>query len=142
MFEIMNPLGLNTAILEIIIMCVVSFLIGWLLCRLLGCCAENECAEAAVEEVKQEAKKPQEVKEVKAEIEVEDDGILNKLSIGSTGADKKDDLKLISGVGPFIEDKLNKIGITSFEQVANLSDEDIKIVEDCLLYTSPSPRDA
>ncbi|MBR9922778.1 MAG: DUF1049 domain-containing protein [Bacteroidetes bacterium] len=36
----------------------------------------------------------------------------------------KDDLKLINGIGPFIEDQLNDIGIYTFEQVAAL-DEDM-----------------
>ena len=33
---------------------------------------------------------------------------------------KKDDLKLISGIGPVIAKKLNEAGITTFEQMAKL----------------------
>jgi large subunit ribosomal protein L19 len=36
-----------------------------------------------------------------------------------------DDLKLIAGVTPEIEKKLNKIGLIKFEQIANLSDDEI-----------------
>jgi large subunit ribosomal protein L19 len=36
-----------------------------------------------------------------------------------------DDLKLIAGVTPEIENKLNKLGIIKFEQIANLTDDEI-----------------
>jgi large subunit ribosomal protein L19 len=36
-----------------------------------------------------------------------------------------DDLKLIPGVTPELEAKLNKLGLIKFEQIANLSDDDI-----------------
>ncbi len=36
-----------------------------------------------------------------------------------------DDLKLITGVTPELEKKLNKLGLIKFEQIANLSDDDI-----------------
>src|SRR6266545_3302596 len=36
-----------------------------------------------------------------------------------------DDLKLIQGVTPELEKKLNKLGLIKFEQIANLSDEEI-----------------
>ena len=41
----------------------------------------------------------------------------------------KDDLKLITGVGPALEKKLQDVGITSFEQIANLSDLQIADLE-------------
>lgn len=46
-------------------------------------------------------------------------------NFGKATASEKDDLKKISGVGPFIENKLNEIGIFTFEQVSKFSDEDI-----------------
>ncbi len=41
-------------------------------------------------------------------------------------ADEKDDLKVISGIGPAIEKKLNKIGIHSYRQISEFSEESIK----------------
>ena len=35
----------------------------------------------------------------------------------------RDDLQTIKGVGPFIEEKLNALGITTFRQVANMTPE-------------------
>ncbi len=45
--------------------------------------------------------------------------------IGTATADDKDDLKLVKGIGPFIEKKLNALGIYTFRQIANF-DEDLE----------------
>jgi len=42
-------------------------------------------------------------------------------TIGVATSDQKDDLQRIKGVGPFIEDKLNALGIYTFEQVGNMT---------------------
>ena len=43
-----------------------------------------------------------------------------------------DDLKLIEGVTPDLEKKLNKLGLIKFEQIANLSDDEIAQIDDLL----------
>jgi large subunit ribosomal protein L19 len=43
-----------------------------------------------------------------------------------------DDLKLIEGVTPDLEKKLNKLGIIKFEQIANLTDDEIVQIDDTL----------
>ena len=43
-----------------------------------------------------------------------------------------DDLKLIAGITPELEAKLNKLGLIKFEQIANLSDDDIARVDEAL----------
>ncbi len=53
---------------------------------------------------------------------------LNFDSFGKADPSQKDDLKLISGVGPFIEGKLNSIGIYTFEQISKFTKEDIDTV--------------
>ncbi len=59
--------------------------------------------------------------------------LLDFRRLGKFNAKQKDDLKKISGVGPFIEKKLNALGIFKFEQLAKLTDDDIseiiKIIE-------------
>ena len=59
--------------------------------------------------------------------------LLDFRRIGKYNSKQKDDLKKISGVGPFIEKKLNALGIFKFEQLAKLTDDDIseiiKIIE-------------
>ncbi|UXN72815.1 hypothetical protein N8D56_16830 [Devosia sp. A8/3-2] len=52
-----------------------------------------------------------------------------------------DDLKLISGVGPVLEGRLNATGITKWSQVAKLSSEDIAKVEDSLNFKGRVARD-
>jgi large subunit ribosomal protein L19 len=43
-----------------------------------------------------------------------------------------DDLKLIKGVTPELEAKLNKLGLIKFEQIANLTDDEIAYVDEQL----------
>jgi large subunit ribosomal protein L19 len=45
---------------------------------------------------------------------------------------ERDDLKLIAGVTAKIEKKLNKLGLIKFEQIANLTDNEIAQVDDAL----------
>ena len=50
---------------------------------------------------------------------------------------EKDDLKRIHGIGPFIESKLNEIGITSYWQIAKFNDVEISFVSQ---YIGPFPE--
>jgi large subunit ribosomal protein L19 len=43
-----------------------------------------------------------------------------------------DDLKLIAGITPELETKLNKLGLIKFEQIANLSDDEIARLDETL----------
>jgi molybdopterin-containing oxidoreductase family membrane subunit len=49
--------------------------------------------------------------------------------IGAGSEDAKDDLKLISGVGPVLEGKLNEMGIYSFAQVSKMTSQDYEILD-------------
>lgn len=49
-------------------------------------------------------------------------------SVGKSSEGQKDSLTKIEGVGPFIEAKLNSIGIYSFDQLARLDDEQVHSV--------------
>lgn len=52
-----------------------------------------------------------------------------------------DDLKLISGVGPVLEARLNALGITRWSQVAKFTEADIAKVEDSLSFKGRVARD-
>lgn len=52
-----------------------------------------------------------------------------------------DDLKQISGVGPVLEKKLNALGVTTFEQVAAMSKDDIQKLDDALSFKGRIERD-
>lgn len=47
---------------------------------------------------------------------------------------EKDDLKKIEGIGPFIEAKLNDIGIFTFEQMSMLNEESISLITDAIQF--------
>ena len=59
---------------------------------------------------------------------------VNIARIGIASASEADDLKVISGVGPFLEKKLNAINIYTFRQIANFTPEDIDKVNDIIEF--------
>ncbi len=109
-----------------------SFLLGWLLSRyftkkscqeeLDDCYAENKRLKNNFSKKNnQHAKTTFKKDDVKAIKTMERSGVaatensLNFASFGSATKADADDLKRISGVGPFIEEKLNSIGIYTFD---------------------------
>ncbi len=54
--------------------------------------------------------------------------------IGTAEQSDRDDLKLIKGIGPFIEEKLNALGIYKFKQIANFTGEDDDLVNDAIEF--------
>ncbi len=63
-----------------------------------------------------------------------DNSGLNFESFGTANEADKDDLKLISGVGPFIEKKLNGIGVYTFSQVSKFRKQDIEDVTELIKF--------
>jgi predicted flap endonuclease-1-like 5' DNA nuclease len=49
-------------------------------------------------------------------------------SFGYADKNNKDNLTLIKGVGPYIELKLNEIGIYNYEQIKKLKESDIRVI--------------
>jgi predicted flap endonuclease-1-like 5' DNA nuclease len=76
---------------------------------------ESESAEAPSEA---ELKKRDELERVKANASKIDFDVL-----GTAEASDKDDLQAIKGVGPFIEEKLNTLGIYTYEQMSKMTSE-------------------
>lgn len=60
-------------------------------------------------------------------------GLLGK-SIPLSDEFHKDDLKLIAGVGPFIEKKLNGLGLFSYKQIAALDHNAIQLVTEAIEF--------
>ena len=52
-----------------------------------------------------------------------------------------DDLKLISGVGPVLESKLNELGIYHFYQIAKFEQRDVDLVSDATAFPGRIERD-
>lgn len=60
--------------------------------------------------------------------------LINFSSIGTATESDKDDLKLIKGVGPFIEKKLNALDIWTFKQVGSFTDTDVENVTEAIEF--------
>ena len=80
--------------------------------------AAEEEAAAAPEADTKESKRQEELKRVKERAKTIDFEVL-----GTATAAEKDDLQAIKGIGPFIEEKLNALGIFTFRQLSNMNDE-------------------
>ena len=62
------------------------------------------------------AKKQEELARVKSRAKT-----IDFTTLGVASVDDRDDLQTIKGVGPFIEEKLNALGIYTFAQVGNMT---------------------
>ena len=184
MFENMNPMDRPTAWLEIFILMLGAFIIGYLFARsyykrkaqkdleashkeirtlkTLGGSKTNTAARAA-DSGFETIDKPGTIKAVKtrerAGVAVESKKNTNQLAVeksskiipenravpldipvldfnsfGRASETDKDDLKKISGVGPFIEKKLNSIGIYTFQQISKFSKKDIETVTSLIQF--------
>jgi hypothetical protein len=103
MFTQMNPLSRQSAFIEIALMLIGAFILGYLYARRCRkCCCDNcQCQEAG--------------------------------SVGAVANDDgstKDDLKVIEGIGPAIEKLLNDAGIHTFAHLASAPESKLtKILE-------------
>ncbi len=84
--------------------------------------------EVAEPKVEAPTEKAEDKKELSDE---EKESFKSKLldKIGVVSGDAKDDLKLISGVGPKLEETLNSIGIYTFEQVSKMTKEEYDLLD-------------
>jgi len=128
-----------------------SFLLGWFLARyftkkacqedLDNCYAENARLKnnGHVKSHQKAQSTFQDKKGVKAVKTMDRSGVaagsaLNFNSFGSATKEEADDLKKISGIGPFIEEKLNSIGIYTFSQISKFTDADIQQVTELIAF--------
>ena len=62
--------------------------------------------------------------------------LLNYKSFGTATEAEKDDLKMISGIGPFIEERLHALDIYTFKQISQFTARDIDTINDAIEYFS------
>lgn len=60
--------------------------------------------------------------------------LLDYTSFGKAEKEDRDDLKVISGIGPFIEERLNALDIYTFEQISKLTAHDIETVTEAVEF--------
>lgn len=61
---------------------------------------------------------------------------INYNSIGIATIEEKDDLTMISGIGPVIEKRLNSLDIYTFKQISRFSPIDIQVINDTIIIFS------
>ncbi|MBW2938967.1 hypothetical protein KXJ69_12695 [Aureisphaera sp. CAU 1614] len=57
---------------------------------------------------------------------------LNFENFGYGSKENKDDLTQINGIGPYIEQRLNEIGIYNYDQISRFKEEDIRILTELI----------
>lgn len=158
MFENLNPLDKSTAWIEIFLLLFGAFLIGYFFARAyfkrkfrndlidyeheiekyktLSMEHGNSAFTGGIKAIKTRGRKGELATPPEEELRTEFDlsPSLNLEELGNESEDEKDDLKLISGIGPFIEKKLNSIGIYSFSQISKFSAQDINDVTESINF--------
>ena len=71
----------------------------------------------------------------------EEEALAARGDVYETAPDQVDDLKVISGVGPKIEEKLNNYGIYLYSQIAAWSDENVQAFDALLSFKGRIARD-
>jgi len=78
-----------------------------------------------------------EVKDLKALVHItKRRHMLNYNSFGTALEEEKEDLQMISGIGPFIEERLNALDIYTFKQISRFTPQDIETINDAIIYFS------
>jgi predicted flap endonuclease-1-like 5' DNA nuclease len=62
--------------------------------------------------------------------------LLDFKSFGTAKDAEKDDLQMISGIGPYIEERLHALDIFTFRQISNFTKQDIETINDAIIYFS------
>jgi predicted flap endonuclease-1-like 5' DNA nuclease len=62
--------------------------------------------------------------------------LLDYNSFGTATEAEKDDLTMISGIGPFIEERLHAVDIFTFRQISKFTAQDIDTINDAIEYFS------
>ena len=95
----------------------------------------GELVDAPVEEILDVVETSKEVEEETPET------VGTKPTLFSEAPSEKDDLKKITGVGPKLEEAMNKLGIYQFAQVASWTNDEIMWVDDSLSVKGRIERD-
>ena len=95
----------------------------------------GELVDAPVEEVLDIVEAPKEIEEDIPE------AVGAKPALFTEAPSEKDDLKKISGVGPKVEEAMNKLGVYQFAQVASWTNDEIMWIDDSLSVKGRIERD-
>lgn len=99
----------------------------------------NATLEEEIKELRQQV--PQEIikstKEAESALDPEHSemaAFVSSIGIKAASSHEKDDLKKISGVGPFIEQKLHRLGIYTYGQIASMTHEQAERINEAIEF--------
>ena len=95
----------------------------------------GDLVDAPVEEVLDTVEAPKEIEEDTTE------AVGTKPTLFTEAPSEKDDLKKITGVGPKLEEAMNKLGVYQFAQVASWTNDEIMWIDDSLSVKGRIERD-
>ena len=95
----------------------------------------GELVDAPVEEVLDIVEAPKEIEEDIPE------AVGTKPALFTEAPSEKDDLKKITGVGPKLEEAMNKLGVYQFAQIASWTNDEIMWIDDSLSVKGRIERD-
>ena len=125
---------------QIIICLILAALIGGIIGYLMGkagCAEQSKCNEGT--EGSHELHIDQQNKEI--DESVSNDVGTQPILLTEAREGKKDDLQRIKGVGNVLEELLNKTGIYHFDQIANLSSEEISWLDNSMSFPGRIARE-
>jgi predicted flap endonuclease-1-like 5' DNA nuclease len=134
----------GVAIIEILFLLLIAAIIGYITSWLYHKSIYGKNMKA-IESEREELKNQINILHVKNVPDTEDEALihiakgkhfLDYKSFGTANETEKNDLKMISGIGPFIEERLHALDIYTFRQISKFSALDIKMISDAILYFS------
>ena len=96
---------------------------------------------AAASDTDTAAQAPTEQESAVQESAVQESAVQESVKSASSDQSKVDDLTEISGIGPVISKKLNKLGYTSFVQIADLDEAGVAEIEEQLSFKGRIERE-
>ncbi len=108
------------------LLCLICFFIGWLFSRW----------QARKKYKKELAHCYTTIEQLSSNLEMKysGDATLDFSGLGMAEASDRDDLTKIKGIGPYIEGRLNDIGIYTFEQISKITDSDIDHITELIEF--------
>ena len=139
----LNPLNLPDAMLQLAIMLIVALVLGFII----GYISQQHIVrqlEGNLASTERDLDDCQRMSILPAGIGFDESTVISRIrqranelnfdNIGRATAAEADDLKDIVGIGPFLERKLNAVGIYTFQQIANFSKQDSDKVNEIIEF--------
>lgn len=101
--------------------------------RVFNSTLEEELSELRQVHQQQGSREPS-YQDIVQNVESIDESFVTRIGIAPAFSHDKDDLKKISGVGPFIEEKLHRLGIYTFEQIASITHEQAEKINEAIEF--------